>query len=129
MHFVSIRVVHVLFPIAEASHTNPFVVTESEVRRTCHQTSLSQFKERADILEQIIRAGEDNTPCHVEVCMHITVNSIPKYNRREAYHRKLIDRLEELCGCAFATLLMECRVMWRKVIVNFVVSPLSVSEL
>lgn len=29
--------------------------------------SLSQFKQRADLIEQIIRAGEDNTPSDVEV--------------------------------------------------------------
>ena len=51
----------------EAGRTNPFGVTESDVRRGGHQISLCQFKQRADLLEQIIRAGEDNTPCDVEV--------------------------------------------------------------
>ncbi|PIK43689.1 hypothetical protein BSL78_19457 [Apostichopus japonicus] len=50
----------------EAGRTNPFGVTESEARRGSHQVSLSQFKQRADLIEQIIRAGEDNTPSDVE---------------------------------------------------------------
>lgn len=53
--------------LTEAGRTNPFGVTESEARRGSHQVSLSQFKQRADLIEQIIRAGEDNTPSDVEV--------------------------------------------------------------
>lgn len=69
--YFNVTVVHFHFclipSLTEAGRTNPFGVTESEARRGSHQVSLSQFKQRADLIEQIIRAGEDNTPSDVEV--------------------------------------------------------------